>query len=62
MATKKACKQCGHLTTEKECPNCGSQEFADKYKGAVMVIDPENSEIGKKLNIENQGVYALKYS
>lgn len=62
MAEKdRVCKQCGFLTTSKECESCGSNQFLDKYKGKVIVFKGEESEIAKKLNIKNSGKFALKY-
>lgn len=64
MAEKyKACKECGLLNVEKakECENCGSSQFLEKYKGKVLVFDSDNSEIAAKLGISANGKYALKY-
>lgn len=58
---KKVCKDCGALTKDKECVLCGSKNLADKYKGTVVVFDSENSQVAKKLNIEKNGSYAIKY-
>lgn len=58
---KKVCKDCGMLTVEKKCPNCGSQHLMDKYKGRVIVLDEAKSEVAKKLKITQKGAYALKY-
>ncbi len=58
---KKACKECGYLTLEKECPNCGSNQFVEKYKGRVVVLNAKESEIAEKLEIKNNGQFALKY-
>ncbi|MFW6233382.1 MAG: transcription elongation factor subunit Spt4 [Nanoarchaeota archaeon] len=57
----KVCKDCGALTSEKECVICRSTNLADKYKGTVVIIDPNNSFIAKKLGIKKAGTYALKY-
>lgn len=64
MAEKqKVCKECGFINagSMKKCENCGSNQFVDKYKGRVLVLRGEESEVAKKLNIENNGAYALKY-
>lgn len=61
MATKeKACKNCRLITEVEVCPNCGKKEFTDSFKGRVEVIDPEKSEIAKRLNITKKGIYAIK--
>jgi DNA-directed RNA polymerase subunit E" len=61
MAKEKSCKTCKYLTTENVCPNCGNEEFIENFKGVVVVLNPENSEVAKKLNISNKGKFALKH-
>ncbi len=55
----KACKVCSYLTEEKKCPACGSDELSVRWKGEVMIANPEKSEIAKKLGITKSGRYAL---
>ena len=57
----KACKNC-HLMVESgdSCPLCQSIELSEKYSGQLLVMDPEKSEIGKKLGIKTPGRYAIK--
>ncbi len=54
-----ACKNCFTITESERCPNCGG-ELSKDWQGYVVVIDPEKSEIAKKLNIKKAGAYALK--
>lgn len=62
MAEKeKACKECGYLTTEKKCPNCGNQNLLEKYKGTVLILNAKESKVAETLSIKNNGKYALKY-
>lgn len=61
MVKDKVCKECGFLSQENKCPNCDSNHFLEKYKGKVLILDSKNSEIAKKLNIESNGKFALKY-
>jgi len=50
------------LTTEKDrCPNCSDQTVS-RWRGYVIVRDPEHSQIAKKMNITKPGKYALKVS
>ena len=58
---RKVCKNCGYLTTSKECESCGSKEFLPKYKGRAIIVNLSESEIGKKINAQKEGNYALKY-
>ena len=62
MADKtKACKDCGYLTAEKQCPMCSGKQFVEKYKGAVVIFDVKKSKVAEVLSIKNNGKYALKY-
>ncbi|NHK29929.1 MAG: DNA-directed RNA polymerase, subunit E'' [Asgard group archaeon] len=57
----KACKTCHRIIEEgNQCPNCKTHNFSKDYSGEVHIIDPENSEIAKKLNIKIPGTYALR--
>ncbi|MEW6592868.1 MAG: transcription elongation factor subunit Spt4 [Candidatus Hadarchaeota archaeon] len=57
---EKACENCGLITSKSTCPNCGKTALSDDWAGYVVVMDPENSEIAKRLNISKAGKYALK--
>jgi DNA-directed RNA polymerase subunit E" len=54
-----ACKNCHKLTEEKVCPQC-AVPTSKRWRGYVIIRDPENSQIAKKMNIKNPGKYALK--
>jgi DNA-directed RNA polymerase subunit E" len=57
----KACTQCRLIVNEAaECPNCHSTTLTEKFMGQLIVVDPEKSEIGKKLEIKVPGRYAIK--
>jgi DNA-directed RNA polymerase subunit E" len=60
MPVEKACKRCKRITTEKQCPICKGQELTPNWRGLVVIINPEKSEIAKQLNVELPGKYALK--
>ena len=50
-AKEKACKLCKIIYEGKEkCPKCDSKEFTESFKGKIIVIDPEKSEIAQKLS------------
>ncbi len=54
-----ACKSC-HVLTEKDvCPNC-STPTSKRWRGYVIIRDPEHSQIAEKMNIKKAGKYALK--
>lgn len=61
MAGQKVCKQCKAIfDTGSKCPACGSEEIGDAFKGKVIVVNPENSEIAKNLKLTKKGSYAVK--
>ena len=56
----RACRTCKIITDENVCPICRSTDLSDDYSGLLVVIDPENSQLAKKLEIEKDGRYALR--
>jgi DNA-directed RNA polymerase subunit E" len=56
----KACRQCRTLYEGAKCPECGSNESLDSFKGKVMVLNPEQSEISKKLSLTKKGLFAVR--
>lgn len=61
MAKDKACKLCNSIYegTDK-CPKCESKESTDSFKGRVVVLNPEKSEIAQKLKLKDKGNFAIK--
>ena len=57
---KKVCKNCRQFVSGEVCKNCGSTDFSDNSKGRITILDPEKSEIAKKLNIKAKGEYAIR--
>ncbi len=63
MIKEKACRKCRLLVEEgKECPGCGESAFTTFWRGYVVVMNPEESEIAKKMEIKSKGKYALRLS
>ena len=60
MAKLKACKECRTIFEGDKCPKCSSQSFSDSWKGRVVVMNPEQSDVAKKLKIEEKGTFAIK--
>lgn len=62
MAKKiKACKKCRTIFEDGDkCPKCGSTSFTENWKGRIEIVNPEQSEIAKKLKLPEKGVYAVK--
>lgn len=57
---EKACKNCRMISAGPVCPNCKSTNLSDDWTGLVIVIDPNNSEIAKKMVIKTSGKYAIR--
>ncbi|MFA5771833.1 MAG: transcription elongation factor subunit Spt4 [Thermoplasmata archaeon] len=55
----KACKNCHMITDQEKCPNC-SGELSKEWQGYCIILDYTRSEIAKKLQITNNGRYALR--
>ncbi|AJF60391.1 MAG: transcription elongation factor Spt4/RpoE2, zinc finger protein, DNA-directed RNA polymerase subunit E' [archaeon GW2011_AR10] len=63
MNMGKACRQCRYvLESGDKCPVCGSTAFTTFWRGYVIIIDPEKSDIAKKMGITSRGKYALRLS
>ena len=61
MNKPKACKICNTIyETGDKCPKCDSKESTESFKGRVVVLNPEKSEIAQKINIKGKGNYAIK--
>ncbi len=60
MAKAKACKICKKIYEGEKCPRCESKESTEGFKGRVVVVNPEKSEIAQKLNIKEKGNFAIK--
>ena len=59
MKNVNACKTCHALTDKDVCPNC-SIPTSKRWRGYVIIRDPESSQIAKRMNIKKPGKYALK--
>lgn len=60
MVKQKACKVCKLIYEGDTCTKCGAKESTESFKGKIVVLDPEKSEIAQKLNIKENGNYAIK--
>lgn len=57
---KKVCKKCKIFVEEDKCPLCQGTNLTDSWKGKLIILKPEESEIAKKLNVKIKGTYAIK--
>jgi DNA-directed RNA polymerase subunit E" len=53
------CRGCHRVADGEVCPICGGSTSTD-WAGYLVIIDPEHSEIAKRMNIKLAGKYALK--
>ncbi len=61
MAKTKACKICNTIVESGDkCPKCDSKELTEGFKGRIVVLNPEKSEIAQKLNLKEKGNFAIK--
>ena len=57
---QKACKICNLIYEGEQCPKCDSKESTENFKGRIVVLNPEKSEIAQKLKLNNKGNFAIK--
>ncbi len=56
----KVCKKCKILVENQTCPICQGNSLVDSWKGKIIVLNSEKSEICQKIAIKQKGTYALK--
>ncbi|MBU0929662.1 MAG: DNA-directed RNA polymerase subunit E'' [Nanoarchaeota archaeon] len=59
---KKVCRKCKVFVTGSECPICHGNNFTTSWKGRIIILNPEKSEIAQKLEIKEKHEYAIKIS
>jgi DNA-directed RNA polymerase subunit E" len=55
----RACKTCKRITEAEQCPVC-KINTSQYWSGYLCVVDPDKSEIAKRLGIKLPGHYAMK--
>ena len=56
----RGCRECHRVVDGGSCVICGTTNLSEDWAGYVVIIDPERSDIAKKMNITMAGRYALK--
>jgi DNA-directed RNA polymerase subunit E" len=56
----KACKICNTIYEGEKCPKCDSKEATENFKGRIVLLNPEKSEIAPKLKLKDKGNFAIK--
>ncbi|MFH1752372.1 MAG: transcription elongation factor subunit Spt4 [archaeon] len=60
---EKACRTCRRVVEqESKCPACGGTTFTTFWRGYVVILNHEESEIAKKMRITHTGKFALRLS
>ena len=59
-AKEKACKNCKTIYEGSKCPKCGHEEGSDSFKGRVIILNAEQSEIAQNLKQKEKGNFAIK--
>jgi len=57
---KKVCRSCKLFVEGDTCPICKGNQFSSNWQGRIYILNPEKSEIGKKIGITVKGEYAIK--
>jgi DNA-directed RNA polymerase subunit E" len=57
---KQACKTCKKLVTGDKCPLHPGAKLVENWKGQIIVLDPANSELAKRMKITDKGEYAIR--
>lgn len=63
VITKKkvnVCRECHRVVDGESCAICGTTNLSTDWAGYLVIIDPEQSEIAKRMHIKLPGRYALK--
>ncbi|MBE44411.1 MAG: transcription elongation factor Spt4 [Thaumarchaeota archaeon] len=60
MARELACRKCRAITIGKVCSICKSSDLTRDWSGIILIVQPENSQVAKTLEITQKGKYALK--
>ncbi|MDG1549765.1 MAG: hypothetical protein P8Q94_06930 [Candidatus Poseidoniaceae archaeon] len=62
-----ACGECSMILPDPEkkkeipqCNRCPTAQVTTDWQGYVIIMNPERSEIAKRLNVDRPGKYALK--
>jgi DNA-directed RNA polymerase subunit E" len=56
----RVCRECHRVVEGETCVICGTSNLSEDWAGYLVIIDPEHSEIAKKMSITLPGRYALK--
>jgi DNA-directed RNA polymerase subunit E" len=58
--SKKACRECHLISRGNVCPKCKASNLSDDFAGLLIIFDPDNSEIARRVDAKEKGRYALR--
>lgn len=58
--SEQVCRECHRILAGQTCPVCGSSNLSSDWSGLVIIINPQKSQIAKKLGVDMADKYALK--
>jgi len=58
---RKICRNCKAIIDKDvdRCPYCGSTDLSEDYSGFIVIVNLNNSEFSKKLNLK-EGKWAIR--
>jgi DNA-directed RNA polymerase subunit E" len=58
---RKVCRNCKAIIDKDvdRCPYCGSTDLSEDYSGFIIIVNQNNSEFSKKLNLK-EGKWAIR--
>ncbi|MBN1167390.1 MAG: DNA-directed RNA polymerase, subunit E'' [Methanospirillaceae archaeon] len=57
---QKVCRDCHRVVDGEACSVCGTANLTTDWAGYLIIIDPDRSDVAKRMNIILPGRYALK--
>ena len=57
---RKACRKCRIFVKGTKCPLCNTEDLTTNWKGKIIIIDSNKSEVAKNLGIKSKGEYVIK--
>lgn len=58
--SEKVCNNCHRIVEGDVCPACKESDFSDEWRGYVIILDSESSQIAERMNVDTPGRYALR--
>ncbi len=59
VSKEKVCRKCKRFVLEDECPVCRAKDFSRSWKGVVVIIDPNGSEVAQTTGLTVPGKYCM---